>query len=153
VQTHGVDPETASAFASMFYIGITLGRGLNGFLAMRLSDRFLVRFGLGMITVGVALMLVPGNSAFALTGFVIAGLGCAPIYPCVIHMTPNVFGKEKSYDTIGVPFYVFFKLIDSTEYEDYTVYRYAKTYVPAIKVRGLDRYFRLQSEKHKSAVE
>ena len=64
-----------------------------------------------------------------------------------------VFGKEKSYETIGVPFYVFFKLIDSTEYEDFTVYQYAKTYVPAIKVRGLDRYFRLQSEKHKSAVE
>ena len=64
-----------------------------------------------------------------------------------------VFGKERAYDTIGVPFYVFFKLIDSTEYEDFTVYQYAKTYVPAIKVRGLDRYFRLQSEKHKSAVE
>ena len=100
VQTHGVDPETASAFASMFYIGITLGRGLNGFFAMRFSDRFLVRVGLGMITVGVGLMFVPFSAA-ALTGFVIAGLGCAPIYPCVIHMTPGVFGKEKSQALIG----------------------------------------------------
>ena len=101
VQNRGVDVETASAFASMFYIGITLGRGINGFLAMRFSDRFLIRMGMGIITLGIAFMFVPYYSVFALVGFIVIGLGCAPIYPCIIHMTPDVFGRDKSQAMIG----------------------------------------------------
>ena len=95
-------PETAAGFASMFYIGITLGRLANGFLAMKLGDHFLIRMGLGIITAGIALLCVPFHSAFALIGFVIIGLGCAPIYPCIIHMTPSVFGEDKSQAMIGI---------------------------------------------------
>jgi fucose permease len=101
VQNRGIDVETASAFASMFYIGITLGRGINGFLAMRFSDRFLIRMGMGIITLGIAFMFVPYYSVFALVGFILIGLGCAPIYPCIIHMTPDVFGRDKSQAMIG----------------------------------------------------
>ena len=101
VQNRGIDVETASAFASMFYIGITLGRGINGFLAMRFSDRFLIRMGMGIITVGIALMFVPYYSVLALVGFIVIGFGCAPIYPCIIHMTPDVFGRDKSQAMIG----------------------------------------------------
>ena len=86
----------------MFYIGITLGRFANGFLAMKLGDHFLIRMGLGIITAGVALLFVPFDSVFALIGFVVIGLGCAPIYPCIIHMTPSVFGEDKSQAMIGV---------------------------------------------------
>jgi fucose permease len=95
-------PEAAAGFASLFYIGVTLGRFANGFLAMKLSDRFLIRMGLGIIAAGVALLFVPFHSAFALIGFVIIGLGCAPIDPCLIHMTPSVFGEEKSQAMIGM---------------------------------------------------
>ena len=95
-------PEVAAGFASMFYIGITLGRFANGFLAMKLGDHFLIRMGVAIITVGIALLLLPFNSTFALVGFVVIGLGCAPIYPCIIHMTPDVFGKDKSQAMIGV---------------------------------------------------
>lgn len=95
-------PEVAAGFASMFYIGITLGRFANGFLAMKLGDHFLIRMGVSIITVGIALLLLPFNSVFALVGFVVIGLGCAPIYPCIIHMTPDVFGKDKSQAMIGV---------------------------------------------------
>ena len=95
-------PESAAGFASMFYIGITLGRFANGFLAMKLGDHFLIRMGLGIITAGIALLLVPFHSTFALIGFVVIGLGCAPIYPCIIHMTPTVFGEDKSQAMIGV---------------------------------------------------
>ena len=102
VQKWAFTPETAAGFASMFYIGITLGRLANGFLAMKLGDHFLIRMGLGIITAGIALLLVPFHSAFALIGFVIIGLGCAPIYPCIIHMTPSVFGEDKSQAMIGV---------------------------------------------------
>lgn len=102
VQKWAFTPETAAGFASMFYIGITLGRLANGFLAMKLGDHFLIRMGLGIITAGIALLLVPFHSAFALIGFVVIGLGCAPIYPCIIHMTPSVFGEDKSQAMIGV---------------------------------------------------
>ena len=102
VQQWAFTPEAAAGFGGMFYIGITLGRFVNGFLAMRLDDRFLIRMGIVMITVGIILLFVPLHSAFALTGFIIIGLGCAPIYPCIIHMTPEVFGKDKSQAMIGV---------------------------------------------------
>ena len=102
VQKWAFSPEAAAGFASMFYIGITLGRFTNGFLAMKLGDHTLIRMGFGIITAGIALLFVPFHSAFALIGFVVTGLGCAPIYPCIIHMTPSVFGEDKSQAMIGV---------------------------------------------------
>ena len=102
VQNRGITPETASAFASLFYIGITAGRGVNGFFAMRFSDKFLIRMGSCIIGVGIALMVIPLHSAFALAGFVIMGIGCAPVYPCIIHMTPSTFGRERSQAMIGI---------------------------------------------------
>lgn len=101
VQTWNFTPETAAGFASMFYLGITAGRLINGFFAMKFSDHTLIRVGLAIITLGIALMLIPIHSLFALLGFVVIGLGCAPIYPCIIHMTPDVFGAEKSQAMIG----------------------------------------------------
>ncbi len=95
-------PETAAGFASMFYLGITFGRFLNGFLAMKFSDRTLIRMGCAIVTLGIVLLFIPTNSIFALVGFVVIGLGCAPIYPCIIHMTPDVFGEENSQAMIGV---------------------------------------------------
>ncbi len=102
VQKWNFTPEAAAGYASMFYIGITLGRFTNGFLAMRFNDHTLIRTGIGIITLGIALLFVPLHSTFSLVGFIIIGLGCAPIYPCFIHMTPNVFGREKSQAMIGV---------------------------------------------------
>ena len=102
VQKWSFTPDSAAGFASMFYLGVTFGRFANGFLAMKLSDHFLIRMGIGLITVGIALLFVPLHHSFALIGFIIIGLGCAPIYPCIIHMTPTVFGKDKSQAMIGV---------------------------------------------------
>lgn len=101
VLDRGIDAETASSLASLFYIGMTIGRGINGFLAMKLSDRFLIRAGLTVITLGVTLILLPLPPSFAMVGFVVIGFGCAPIYPCIIHMTPSVFGRERSQTMIG----------------------------------------------------
>ncbi|MBQ3000159.1 MAG: MFS transporter [Oscillospiraceae bacterium] len=95
-------PEAAAGFASMFYIGVTFGRFINGFFAMKLSDHFLIRMGIVLIAAGIILLFVPFHATFALVGFAVIGLGCAPIYPCIIHMTPDVFGKDKSQAMIGV---------------------------------------------------
>ena len=69
---------------------------------MKFNDRFLIRMGTAIVAVGLLLLFVPINSTLALIGFVVIGLGCAPIYPCVIHMTPSVFGEDKSQAMIGV---------------------------------------------------
>ncbi len=98
----GVPAETAASFAGTFFVGITVGRALNGFLAMRLSDAQMIRMGQALIACGVVIMLLPLGAAVSLAGFVMIGLGCAPIYPCIIHSTPAHFGADKSQAIIGI---------------------------------------------------
>lgn len=98
----GVDAKTAASFAGMFCIGITIGRGINGFIAMKLKDRQMIRMGQSIIFTGIIVMLLPLGEIASLIGFSLIGLGCAPIYPCIIHSTPEHFGKERSQAIIGV---------------------------------------------------
>ena len=103
IATRGVSPERAAAFASLFFIGITVGRFLAGFVSNKLGDRSMIRLGTGVLGLGVLLLLVPGlPEAMALAGCVILGLGCAPVYPSIIHATPDNFGPENSQAIIGV---------------------------------------------------
>lgn len=97
-----IDVKTAASFASMFFIGITIGRAVNGFLTFRLSDTALIRLGQLIILIGCLMLLIPISSAVALAGLIVIGLGCAPIYPSVIHSTPAHFGADKSQAVIGV---------------------------------------------------
>ena len=98
----GVDAETAAGFGSLFFIGITIGRALSGFITMKMSDTQMIRMGFSIIAVGVAAMLLPLGTELSLAGLVLIGLGCAPIYPCVIHSTPTHFGADRSQALIGV---------------------------------------------------
>ena len=98
----GVPPETAASFAGLFFIGITAGRAVSGFLTIRLNDRQMVRLGQAIIAVGIVFLLLPVGEGAALVGLILIGLGCAPIYPCVIHSTPDHFGPENSQAIIGV---------------------------------------------------
>ena len=103
----GVDPERAAFYASMVYLGITVGRAVGGFATFRWNDDQMLRIGEGIILAGLALVgaaaLVPAvPSGVACAGFVVAGFGCAPIYPSVIHSTPAHFGADKSQAIIGV---------------------------------------------------
>lgn len=98
----GVDAQTAASFAGMFCIGITIGRGINGFIAMKLKDRQMIRMGQAIILTGIIIMILPFGQAVSLIGFSLIGLGCAPIYPCIIHSTPEHFGAERSQAIIGV---------------------------------------------------
>lgn len=101
VLQRGIDAETAAHFASLFYLGITIGRGINGFIAFKLNDDQMIRLGLGIIAIGVITLILPLGETIALIGLVLAGLGCAPIYPCIIHSTPDYFGADKSQAIIG----------------------------------------------------
>ena len=98
----GVPAETAARFAGLFFIGITVGRLLSGFLTIRLSDPQMIRLGEGIVAAGAAAFLLPLGRVGALAGLVLIGLGCAPIYPCIIHSTPDHFGADRSQAVIGV---------------------------------------------------
>ena len=100
--TRGVAADTAASFASLFYIGITAGRAACGFLTLKLSDTQMIRLGQGVLAVGVAALLVPGPQLLALAGLVLVGMGCAPIYPSIIHATPDHFGADRSQAVIGI---------------------------------------------------
>ena len=98
----GVPAETAATFASMFFIGITVGRAISGFITMKLSDTQMIRLGQGIIGCGIVVLLLPLGAAASLVGFTLIGLGCAPVYPCIIHSTPAHFGAEQSQAIIGI---------------------------------------------------
>ena len=103
VQFRGVETDTAAWSASLFYLGIAAGRFLCGFVAERLGDRRLIRIGILTMIGGVLLIALPvPYDAFTLAGLLIVGLGCAPVYPSVIHSTPANFGKENSQAIIGI---------------------------------------------------
>ena len=94
--------DRAAGFAALFYLGITVGRALNGFLAIRYEDDTLIRMGEGILAVGVLLLLIPGGMCLPVAGLILVGLGCAPIYPSIVHSTPRHFGPENSQAVIGV---------------------------------------------------
>lgn len=102
VMYKGVAPDMAASFASMFFIGITVGRAVNGFMTLKFNDNQLIRLGQMIVAAGILAMLLPLGNTVSLVGFVLIGLGCAPIYPCIIHSTPENFGADKSQAVIGV---------------------------------------------------
>lgn len=103
VSQRGIHEETAARFASLFYLGITAGRFLCGFIAEKLGDQRMIRSGLLVILMGISLILLPiSGDRFVLSGLILIGVGCAPIYPAIIHSTPHNFGSENSQAIIGI---------------------------------------------------
>lgn len=103
VEVKGATIENAAQLASLFYIGITGGRFISGFVANKLGDHKMILFGSLIAIIGVIILLLPFDSlVLASSSFVIIGLGCAPIYPSIIHATPKNFGQENSETIIGI---------------------------------------------------
>ena len=98
----GMSAESAAGFAGLFFIGITVGRFFSGFLTMKFSDSQMIRLGQAIILLGVVALLLPVGNLAALSGLLLLGLGCAPIYPSIIHSTPENFGRNNSQAVMGV---------------------------------------------------
>jgi fucose permease len=98
----GISKTEAASFAALFYIGITVGRAASGFATMKLNDTQMTRIGEVIIGIGILTLFLPSSAVFAPAGFILVGLGCAPIYPSIIHSTPVNFGADRSQAIIGV---------------------------------------------------
>ena len=98
----GIDAGTAARWASLFYVGITVGRGVCGFLTMKVNDQNMIRLGQALIAAGTVLILLPAGQGTLFAGLITVGLGCAPIYPSIIHETPLNFGREVSMSMTGL---------------------------------------------------
>ncbi|MCL2839381.1 MAG: MFS transporter [Defluviitaleaceae bacterium] len=103
VNHRGIEAETAALFASFFFIGITAGRFVSGFIANKLGSKTMIKIGIVIIFIGIGAIFIPLDvDLFSFAGLIIIGLGCAPIFPALIHSTPSNFGAENSQGIIGV---------------------------------------------------
>lgn len=103
VEVRRISAEAGAALGGLFYLGMTAGRFISGFITSRLGDRKMIRLGTIIALLGVFLLVLPIDSnALRFAGFIIIGLGCAPIYPSIIHATPASFGQENSQAIIGI---------------------------------------------------
>ncbi|MFD2701368.1 MFS transporter [Paenibacillus shunpengii] len=101
VGERNVSADTAAVWISLYYGGITIGRFITGFITLKLSNRVLILAGQLIAVLGGLFLLLPLPEIFLLAGFVLIGLGFAPIYPGFIHETPARFGKEHAAKLIG----------------------------------------------------
>ncbi len=102
VYNRGVAPEIAAGFGALFYLGITIGRGICGFIAMKYNDKQMIRAGSVLMAVGMAVLFIPSGEKLAFVGLALIGLGSAPVFPCIIHSTPYNFGVKASQAITGV---------------------------------------------------
>jgi len=102
VMERGMSEDIAAKGISLFYLGITIGRFLCGFITMKLSDKNMIRFGQGIAVVGIILLFLPMGNVALYLAFVLIGMGCAPIYPSLLHATPDHFGKDLSQAIMGM---------------------------------------------------
>lgn len=103
VEVKHITEEQAAQFGSLFYIGITVGRFLSGFVSGKIGDRRMIVIGAAVLILGIIFLFIPTDvTELSLAGFVIIGFGCAPIYPSIIHSTPANFGAENSGAIIGI---------------------------------------------------
>lgn len=98
---NGYSNEQGAAFGALFCIGITVGRFISGFMTMKFSDKQMVHIGQVMMFLGIIMLFLP-IAGLSLVGLILFGLGCAPVYPSLIHATPAHFGEDKSQAVIGV---------------------------------------------------
>lgn len=101
VNVKGLSVAVAAQWVSLYYAGITVGRLITGFITMKVSNRILIRAGQITALIGAAFLMLPFSTIFSLVGFILIGLGLAPIFPCMLHETPARFGKEHSQSIMG----------------------------------------------------
>jgi fucose permease len=97
-----ISPEIAAQWIALYFVGITSGRFISGFVTMKLNNRKMIRLGQMLIGGGIIILVLPFGNSTLLPGFFMIGLGCAPIFPSLLHETPRNFGGEYSQAIMGI---------------------------------------------------
>lgn len=100
VNVYALSPDEAARRISLYYAGIMLGRLFAGFLALKLSDKALIRCGIGVSFLGILWLLLPLGS-LSVWGLLLIGMGFGPIFPSVLHSVPARFGAAYAADLTG----------------------------------------------------
>lgn len=101
VNCRGMAVEAAAGCTTFYYIGMALGRFLSGVLSGRLHSRKLIAIGQAVTAAAVLLLLLPLPRAFAVIGLFGVGLGNGPVFPNLLHLTPENFGRKLSGAVMG----------------------------------------------------
>jgi len=102
VMQKGISKEAAAKLIALFYLGITAGRFLSGFLSVKFNSRTMIRLGQVFAIVGIVMLFASPLPYLTAVGFILVGIGCAPIYPALLHQTPERFGKDMSQSVMGM---------------------------------------------------
>jgi len=102
VTEKGISPEIAARWITLYYLGITAGRFISGFITMKLNNKQMVRMGQIIIACGIITLVLPFGNTALFCGLFMIGLGCAPVYPSLLHETPVNFGAEYSQAIMGI---------------------------------------------------
>lgn len=102
VQSKGISAAVAAGWVSMFYLGITIGRFVNGIFTLKFTNPVLIRSGQIIIGIGALILLISDWKLGSPIGLTLIGIGCAPIYPSMLHETPVRFGKNNSSSLMGL---------------------------------------------------
>ena len=100
VHVHTLEPDEAAKWISLYFCGITVGRIISGFIAMKASDNTMIRSGVIISFLGMILLTLPIGKV-SLLGLLLIGVGFGPIFPSVLHSVPDRFGTEYSADITG----------------------------------------------------
>jgi fucose permease len=102
VTERGLAPPQAGIWVGLYFGSITAGRFGVGLIAERLGNRRLVRLGIALAISGAMVFALPqvfGN--FSPYGLMLMGLGCAPIFPSLMHETTRRFPLDAATRLIG----------------------------------------------------
>ena len=102
VEGRRIAPAAAGLWVACFFGAIMAGRFAVGLVAVRFGNRALVRMGLALALMGAGLFSADRlPDAVALAGLVMLGLGCAPVYPSLMHETTRRFDADTARKVVG----------------------------------------------------
>ena len=101
VNSKGITADRAAEWVALYYAGITLGRFITGFITFKFSNLVIIRTGQLIALLGSILIVLPLPDSLLLAGFLLIGLGLAPIFPSLLHETPNRFGEGNTPKLMG----------------------------------------------------
>lgn len=98
----GFKPEIGAFIVSLMFASVMVGRIISGFFAIKFTDHRLIYAGIAIVSVGCLILSIPLPLNLQPACICLLGLGCAPVYPSLIHATPARFGESLSSQAISI---------------------------------------------------